>query len=279
MSRWRSRSQANPQRRRPGCKATCRSIASTSPACSGRCSACSPSRDASFVPPSLDLPPLDLNVRVGAFDLGAGQTARGFEARLRTDRGRFDLDDVAADLSGSHASGRLTVRRDAALAAVTGQVSLDSLARRSAGASRPNRRRIQLRRFGRQRRRAGWRIGGGGEDRTARRFSAASRSRRAQARAGARAGRRIGIDETNVGYALGLELDRAALPLPDGAAPATLSAGVIRVGPLAVARAGGSTTANAAFDLRAQSLRSTSPSPRRAAANSGTGRRRQSMCR
>jgi hypothetical protein len=64
----------------------------------------------------------------------------------------------------------------------------------------------------------------------------------------------IGIDETNVGYNLGLELDRAALPLPDGAALATLSAGVIHVGPLAISRAGGSATMSAAFDLRAQSL-------------------------
>ena len=64
----------------------------------------------------------------------------------------------------------------------------------------------------------------------------------------------IGIDETNVAYNFGLELDRAALPLPDGAAQTTLSAGVIRVGPLAISHAGGSAAASAAFDLRAQSL-------------------------
>ena len=47
----------------------------------------------------------------------------------------------------------------------------------------------------------------------------------------------IEIDETNVAYDLGLELDRAALPLPDGAAQATLSAGVVHVGSLAISRA------------------------------------------
>lgn len=64
-------------------------------------------------------------------------------------------------------------------------------------------------------------------------------------------GAEAGIDETNVAYALGQEFDRAALPLPDGSVPATLSAGVVRVGPLTI---GAATTANASYDLRAQTL-------------------------
>ena len=84
--------------------------------------------DAAFAPPSLDPPPLDLNLRIGALDLGAGQTARRASARLRMDRGRLDLDDVAMDLGGARAAGRLTLRRDAALAAVTGQASVEPVA-------------------------------------------------------------------------------------------------------------------------------------------------------
>jgi hypothetical protein len=59
------------------------------------------------------------------------------------------------------------------------------------------------------------------------------------------------IDETNVAYALGQEFDRGALPLPDGDVPATLSGGVVHVGPMAMA---GATKASAAYDLRAQTL-------------------------
>jgi hypothetical protein len=210
--------------------------------------------DAGFAPPSLDPPPLDLNLHIGALDLGAGQTARRASARLRLDRGQFDLDDVAMDLGGASAAGRLTLRRDVALVAVTGEASVEPVA-----VDQP-----ALRgRIGGELTFAGSGdslsalIGGlAGEGRIELRGAATPHlDPGALTRVLARAqSGDIGIDETNVGYNLGLELDRAALPLPDGAAQATLSAGVIRVGPLAISRAGGSATANAAFDLRAQSL-------------------------
>ena len=210
--------------------------------------------DAAFAPASLDPPPLDLNLRIGALDLGAGQTARRASARLRMDRGRLDLDDVAMDLGGARAAGRLTLRRDAALAAVTGEASVEPVA-----VDQPALRgRIggELT-FAGSGDSLGALIGGlAGEGRIELRGAATPHlDPGALTRVLARAqSGDIGIDETNVGYNLGLELDRAALPLPDGAAPATLSAGVIHVGPLAISRAGGSATASAAFDLRAQSL-------------------------
>jgi uncharacterized protein involved in outer membrane biogenesis len=210
--------------------------------------------DAAFAPASLDPPPLDLNLRIGALDLGAGQTAHRASARLRMDRGRLDLDDVAMDLGGARAGGRLTLRRDAALAALTGEASIEpvvvdqpALRGRIGGELT----------FAGSGDSLGALIGGlVGEGRIELRGAATPHlDPGALTRVMARAqSGDIGIDETNVGYNLGLELDRAALPLPDGAAPATLSAGVIHVGPLAISRAGGSATASAAFDLRAQSL-------------------------
>ena len=210
--------------------------------------------DAVFAPATLDLPPLDLNLRIGALDLGAGQTARRASARLRMDRGRLDLDGAAMDIGGARAGGRLTLRRDAALAAVTGEASIEPVA-----VDQP----ALLGRIGGELTFAGSGdslgalIGGlAGEGRIELRGAATPRlDPGALTRVLARAqSGDIGIDETNVGYNLGLELDRAALPLPDGAASATLSAGVIHIGPLAISRAGGSATASAAFDLRAQSL-------------------------
>ena len=210
--------------------------------------------DVAFAPASLDPPPLDLNLHIGALDFAAGQSAHRVSARLRMDHGRLDLDDVAMEVGGARAAGRLTLRRDAALAAITGEASVEPVAVDQAA----------LR----------GRIGGAltfagsgdslgaviaglaGEGRIDLRGASASRlDPAALTRVLARAqSGDIGIDETNVGYNLGLEFDRAALPLPDGPAPATLSAGVIRVGPLAISRSGGSATMSAAFDLRALSL-------------------------
>jgi hypothetical protein len=170
------------------------------------------------------------------------------------DRGRLDLDDVEMDLGGARATGRLTLRRDASLAAMTGQVSVEPIA-----VDQPALRgRIggELT-FAGSGDSLGALIGGlAGEGKIELRGAATPRlDPGALTRVLARAqSGDIGIDETNVGYNLGLEFDRAALPLPDGAAQATLSAGVIHVGPLAVSRAGGSATASATFDLRAQSL-------------------------
>ena len=210
--------------------------------------------DAVFAPASLDPPPLDLNLRIGALDFGAGQTARRTSARLRMDHGRLDLDDIAMDLAGARAAGRLTLRRDSALAAVTGEASIEPVA-----VDQPALRgRIggELK-FAGSGDSLGALIGGlVGEGKIELRGASAPHlDPGALTRVMARAqSGDIGIDETNVGYNLGLEFDRAALPLPDGAAPATLSVGVIHVGPLAIGRASGSATMSATFDLRAQSL-------------------------
>jgi len=210
--------------------------------------------DSSFAPPSVDPPPLDLNLQIGSLDLGAGQTGRRASARLRMDRGRLDLDDVAMDLGGARAAGRLTLRRDAALAAVTGQASVEPAAVEQPALRGRIGGELTFAGSGDS---LGALIGGlAGEGKIELRGAAVPHlDPGALTRVLARAqSGDIEIDETNVAYNLGLELDRAALPLPDGAAQATLSAGVIHVGPLAISRAGGSATASAVFDLRAQSL-------------------------
>ena len=72
------------------------------------------------------------------------------------------------------------------------------------------------------------------------------------------------LDETNIAYALGQELDKAPLKIPDGAAPLSLSAGTIKFGPLPIARPHGDATLSASFDLSTLSLETrllvTSPS-------------------
>ena len=205
---------------------------------------------ASFAPPSLDPPPLDLKLHVGALDIGAGAPARLTDARLRWNRGRLDIDDLAMTLAGAGASGRLTLRRDGAALAMTGQgaldpTSVDRAAIRgklggefSFAGSGPTLAAL---------------IGGlAGEGRIALRGAAIPRlDPGALARVLTRSqAPEAPIDQTNVAYALGQEFDRAALPLPDGDFPASLSAGVLHVGPLTSAGA----KASAAYDLRAQTL-------------------------
>ena len=58
------------------------------------------------------------------------------------------------------------------------------------------------------------------------------------------------LDETNIAYALANELAKAPLPIPDGSTPTSLSAGVMKVGPIAIAGPRGGATLSADLDLR-----------------------------
>lgn len=207
--------------------------------------------DASFAPPPLDPPPLDLKLRISALDLGAGPPARSVSARLRLDHGRLDIDDLAMTVAGASASGRATLRRDGAMIALTGQGAVEPA---------PVDRAALHGRIG-----GALTFAGSGQSLAALIGSLAGDGRialrgasvphldpGALARVLARPpGPDTPIDETNVAYALGKEFDRGALPLPDSDVPATLSAGVVHVGPMAI---GGATKASAAYDLRAQTL-------------------------
>jgi hypothetical protein len=56
------------------------------------------------------------------------------------------------------------------------------------------------------------------------------------------------LDETNIAFALGNELNRAPLAIPDGSAPLSLSAGVMKIGPIKIPEGQG--TLSADLDLR-----------------------------
>ncbi len=57
------------------------------------------------------------------------------------------------------------------------------------------------------------------------------------------------LDETNIAFAFGNELGKAPLPLPDGTAALSLSAGVMKFGPIAIARPHGDGSLIAYLDL------------------------------
>ena len=58
------------------------------------------------------------------------------------------------------------------------------------------------------------------------------------------------LDETNIAFAFGNELSRAPLPIPDGSAPISLSAGVMKVGPIRIPGRRGDGALSADLDLR-----------------------------
>jgi hypothetical protein len=62
------------------------------------------------------------------------------------------------------------------------------------------------------------------------------------------------LDETNVAYAIDNELNRAPLPIPEGATPIALTAGTMKFGPLPIARPHGDATLTANLDLGKLSL-------------------------
>jgi hypothetical protein len=58
------------------------------------------------------------------------------------------------------------------------------------------------------------------------------------------------LDETNIAFALGNELNRAALAIPDGSTPLSLSAGVMKIGPIKIPEGRGDAALSAVLDLR-----------------------------
>jgi hypothetical protein len=58
------------------------------------------------------------------------------------------------------------------------------------------------------------------------------------------------LDETNIAFAFGNELNQAPLAIPDGPAPLALSAGIAKIGPVRIPDRKGDEALSADFDLR-----------------------------
>jgi uncharacterized protein involved in outer membrane biogenesis len=210
--------------------------------------------EANFSPPLIDPPAFDVRLTIGALYVDDALQARDATARVTMDRGRFDIDEFAMNVAGGRASGHVSLRRDGAAATLTGQASLDAVAIDSAtvrgrlGAS------LAFAGTGQSPSALIAGLVGEGQVETAG-IAIARLDPGALGRVLAKASAPdAAIDETNVAHALGVELDRQPMSLPDGTAPALLNAGVIHVGPLDVAGQGGRVSTGADFDLRSQAL-------------------------
>jgi hypothetical protein len=206
--------------------------------------------EAKFALAPLSPPPAAVKLRVGTLDLTDALSARGFGATVRFDKGRLDLDDLEMQIAGGAASGHATLRRDGDTATLTGSATIDSIALERPGFSGRLGGALDFASTGRSSAALIEGLAGGGTvnltGATLARSDPAALDRvvaKAQAPDAP-------LDETNIAFALGAELGRAPLPIPDGSAPIALSAGVMKVGPVAIPGRGGDGALSANLDLR-----------------------------
>jgi uncharacterized protein involved in outer membrane biogenesis len=205
--------------------------------------------DAKFAAPPLSLPSSALGLNVGTLDMIDGLAAQGLSTNLRVDRGRLDLDDIRMKVAGGAASGHLTLRRDRETATLTGALNLEKLAIDRPGFSGRLGGALDFASTGRSPAALFDGLAGSG---TAQ-FAGATLSGsdpaaldRVVAKAQASDAPQ---DETNVAYALENELNKAPLPIPDGAMPIALTAGTMKFGPLLITRPHGEATLSGSLDL------------------------------
>ena len=190
--------------------------------------------DVRFAPAPLRPPSAAVKLRVGTLDLADALTARDFVTTLRFDKGRLDLDDFAMRIAGGGASGHATLRRDADNVTLTGALALDSVALDRAGFSGRIGAALDFASTGRSPAALINGLAGSGTVS----FAGAALARSDPAaldRVVAKAQTPDApLDETNIAFAFGNELNQAPLAIPDGPTPLSLSAGLMKIGPIKI---------------------------------------------
>ena len=206
--------------------------------------------DAKFAPAPLRPPSTAIRLRVGTLDLTDALSAQAFGTMLHFDKGRLDLDDLKMQIAGGAASGHATLRRDGETATLTGAATLESAALERPGFSGRIGGALDFASTGRSPAALIEGLAGAGS---------ATFARAALARSDPAALDRVvakaqaadaPLDETNIAFAFGNELNRAPLTIPDGSAPIALSAGVMKLGPIRIPGRRGDGALSADLDLR-----------------------------
>ena len=206
--------------------------------------------EARFAPAPIRPPSTALKLRVGTLDLTDTLAAREFATTLRFDKGRLDLDDFAMRIAGGGASGHATLRRDGDNVTLTGAGALDSIALDRTGFSGRIGATLDFASTGRSPAALINGLAGSGTVT----FAGAALARSdptALDRVVAKAQTPDApLDETNIAFAFGNELNRAPLAIPDGSAPLSLSAGVMKIGPIKIPEGRADGALSGDLDLR-----------------------------
>ncbi len=206
--------------------------------------------EARFTPPPLRPPSTAVKLRVGTLDMTDGLTAHDFATTLRFDKGRVDLDGFAMRIAGGGVSGHAMLRRDGDNATLTGRLALDSVAIDRPEFSGRVDAAVDFASTGRSPAAVINGLAGSG----AMTFIGAALARsdpdaldRVVAKAQTPG---APLDETNIAFAFGNELNRGPLAIPDGPAPLALSGGVVKIGPIKMGAGGEDGAVSADLDLR-----------------------------
>jgi hypothetical protein len=206
--------------------------------------------DAKFSAGLANPPTANIGLKIGALDILNNLSGNSVTAQLRLGRGIVGLDDISMRIAGAGVAGRATIRRDGPNASLSGQISLEpisldhpsiigrvsgsidfassgqSAAALIAGLAGTGRFRL-----------TGAKLPHLDQDAVGRIIEKAQSSD-------------YPIDQTNISHALDVELNKQALPIADANATASLTAGVIRIGPFEARDAKDDAQAQASFDLR-----------------------------
>jgi uncharacterized protein involved in outer membrane biogenesis len=205
--------------------------------------------DARLAQMPLNPPAAAIGLSIGALDMNEGLAAQNVSTTLRFNRGKLDLDDIAMKIAGGAASGRLTLRRDRDSATLTGALSAQGISVARAGIALRVGGSLEFASTGRSVAALIEGLAGNGTVDFAD-LTLAGSDPAALDRVVAKAqGSETPLDETNVAYAIETELGKAPLAIPDGESPIALTAGTIKISPVAIARARGEATLAANFDL------------------------------
>jgi uncharacterized protein involved in outer membrane biogenesis len=206
--------------------------------------------DAVFPVGLINPPTAEIALKIGALDITDNILAHDAGARLKLARGLVGLDDFSMNVAGARVTGHATIRRDGANASLSGQASVEPIS-----FDRPN--------FA-------------GEVSGAMDFASTGQTANGLVAGLAGSGqihlggikiprldqRALGrivdkaqssdyaIDQVNISHALDQEFAKQALRVPDANAPATLTAGIIRLGPFDARNARDDAQLRASFDLR-----------------------------
>jgi AsmA family len=209
-----------------------------------------PWSDLKFSAGLLNPPSADIALKIAVLDVTDSLAAYGASLRLKLGRGLVALDDLSMNVAGGALAGRAAIRRDGANASVSGQVSLEPVtvdrpyfAGQLAGS-------MDFASIGQS---SGALVSG---------LAGTGQIRLAGARVphldqGA-LGRILdkaqspdyAIDQTNVNHALEIELNKQPLRIIDAAPPASLTAGILRLGPFEARAPSNNAVVRADFDLR-----------------------------
>jgi hypothetical protein len=210
--------------------------------------------EAKFAAPPLTPPAAAVLVHVGTLNLIDGFAAQSFSTNLRFDRGRLDLDDVALRVDGGAVSGHATLRRSGETATIDGALAVEPVPVTRPGLSGRIGGRLDFASTGRSPAALIAGLAGGGTAEFASATLAHSDPGALERVVAAAQASEAEIDETNVAYQFAAALDKGALAIPEGPAPLALSAGTIKVGPIAMSFPRGAATLNASFDLARPAL-------------------------